>query len=122
MPTPRSFYVVLVTCASLEEARKIATAVVEERLAACVNIHTAPVESIYRWQGKLETAREFLLLIKTTKQQLSRLRGEVQKLHSYQTPEFLVLPVHSGSRAYLDWLAASASELKRKAKPGRGPR
>lgn len=101
------FRLVLVTCASLGEARKIAHFMVEKRLAACVNIHSAKVESIYRWKGKVESAREHLLLIKTTARRLKTLEREVLRLHSYDTPEFLVLPVSSGSRGYLRWLGAS---------------
>jgi periplasmic divalent cation tolerance protein len=105
---PTQFRLVLVTCASLPEARKISRAIVQKRLAACVNIHTAPVESIYRWKGKVETAREHLLLIKTTTRRLKALEREVLCLHSYDTPEFLALPISSGSRAYLRWLVSNA--------------
>ena len=102
MPTP--YRLVLVTCSSLSEARKVARAVVEKQLAACVNIHTARVESIYRWKGKVETAREHLLLIKTTAHRLKALEREVRRLHSYDTPEFIALPISAGSLAYLRWL------------------
>ena len=101
------FRLVLVTCASLFEARKISRAIVQKRLASCVNIHTAPVESIYRWKGKVETAREHLLLIKTTTRRLKALEREVLRLHSYDTPEFIALPIASGSRGYLKWLASN---------------
>jgi periplasmic divalent cation tolerance protein len=107
MPRPAQFRLVLVTCSSLPDARRIARAVVQKHLAPCVNIHTSPVESIYTWKGKLETAREHLLLIKTTARRLKSLEREVLRLHSYETPEFLVLPVSTGSRAYLSWLAQS---------------
>ena len=100
------FRIVLVTCASLVEARKISRAVVEQRLAACVNIHSTKVESIYQWKGKVETGREHLLLIKTTRRRLKALEREVLRLHSYETPEFIVLPIASGSRAYVKWLAS----------------
>ncbi len=100
------FRLVLVTCASLGEARKIARSVVEKHLAACVNVHSVPVESIYRWKGKVETAREHLLLIKTTTRRLKALEREVLRLHSYETPEFLVFRISSGSRVYLKWLGA----------------
>ena len=102
---PRPFRLALVTCPSLGEARKIARAVVGKHLAACVNIHSAKVESIYHWKGKVETAREHLLLIKTTARRIKALEREVLRLHSYETPEFLVLPISSGSHAYLRWLA-----------------
>ena len=104
---PTRFRLVLVTCSSLREARKISRAVVEKHLAACVNIHSAKLESIYRWKGKVETAREHLLLIKTTARRVKALEREVLRLHSYESPEFLVLQISSGSRAYLRWLASS---------------
>jgi len=92
--------VVLVTCGSLPEARKIAKAVVGKRLAACVNVVSAPVESVYRWKGKVETANEFLLVIKTTARRLKDLEKEIVKAHSYEVPEFLVLGVEGGSKNY----------------------
>jgi periplasmic divalent cation tolerance protein len=104
--------VVLVTCGSLAEGRKIARAVVLKRLAACVNLISAPVESIYRWKGKVEQARESLLIIKTTAQRLKELQKEILRLHSYEVPEFLVLRVDSGSRAYLAWLARESEAKK----------
>ena len=100
--------VVLVTCGSLAEGRKIAKAVVTKRLAACVNVVSAPVESIYRWKAKIESAKEFLLIIKTTARRLKDLEKEIMRLHSYDVPEFLVLGVDGGSRAYLEWLSENA--------------
>ena len=97
--------VVLVTCGSLAEARKIAKIVVEKGLAACVNVISAPVESVYRWKGKVETAKEFLLIMKTTRRRLKGLEKEIARVHSYDVPEFLVLGVTGGSRNYLSWLA-----------------
>ncbi len=105
MPRATPFRLVLVTCGSLPEARKIAHAVVEKHFAACVSIVTAPVESLYTWKGKLVRSREHLLLIKTTARRLKALEREVLRLHSYDTPEFLVLPIAAGSGAYLRWLA-----------------
>jgi periplasmic divalent cation tolerance protein len=102
---PSGFVVVLVTCSSRREAARIANAVVARRLAACVNIVSAPVDSVYRWKGKLEKAREFLLLIKTSRRRLAALRREVEKLHSYDAPEFIALPIAAGSPKYLAWLA-----------------
>jgi periplasmic divalent cation tolerance protein len=99
--------VVLVTCASAAEARRIAKTVVEERLAACVNVLPGAVTSIYRWKGKVETARERLLLIKTSRKRLAKLHAAVERLHSYEVPEFIALPIVQGSRAYLNWLAES---------------
>jgi periplasmic divalent cation tolerance protein len=101
------FQVVLVTCATLEEARKIARGVVENHLAACVNIVTHAVESFYTWEGKLENSSEYLLMIKTTEERLEELQKEILRLHSYDTPEFVVLPIVAGSEDYLKWLAGS---------------
>lgn len=99
--------VVLVTCGSRKESRKIARALVKRRLAACVNEIAAPVRSVYRWKGKVETAEEFLLLIKTTKRRFAGLRAAILELHGYDVPEIIALPVVEGSRAYLDWIAES---------------
>ena len=99
--------VVLVTCGSMKEARKIARGVVGKRLAACVNIATAPVESVYRWKGKVETAKEFLLVMKTTASRLNALEKEVKRLHSYDVPEFVVLEIAAGSKEYLRWVEQS---------------
>jgi periplasmic divalent cation tolerance protein len=101
------FRVVLVTCGSLKEARHIARHVVVKRLAACVNVVRSPVESFYTWKGKLETAREHLLVMKTTRKRLAELEREVHRLHSYELPEFIVLPIIAGSRKYLSWLDES---------------
>jgi len=100
--------IVLVTCGSTAEARRIARSVVEKRLAACVNVFPGRVESVYRWKGKVETARERLVLIKTTAGRLARLEREVKRLHSYEVPEFVVLPVESGSREYLAWVVENS--------------
>ena len=99
--------IVFVTCGSLREARKIASAVVASRLAACVNINSAPVQSIYRWKGRVEVTKEFLLIIKTTVSRLKQLEKNIKGLHSYDVPEFLVIKVESGSAEYLAWLAAN---------------
>jgi periplasmic divalent cation tolerance protein len=101
------FRVVLVTCGSLAEGRKIARSVVEKKLAACVNISCAAVESIYRWKGKIESGQEYLLIMKTTVRRLQELEREVKRMHSYETPEFVVLDVKDGSKAYLEWIAES---------------
>jgi periplasmic divalent cation tolerance protein len=96
--------VVLVTCANVAEARSIARAAIEARLAACVNILPGAVTSIYRWNGKVETAKERLMLIKTSRRRLGKLQGLVDSLHSYDVPEFIALPISAGSRKYLAWL------------------
>jgi periplasmic divalent cation tolerance protein len=101
------FVVVLVTCANLREAQRIADAAVAQRLAACANLLTAPVRSTYRWKGKVEQATEVLLLIKTSQHKLDALQALVKALHSYEVPEFIALPIVSGSAAYLIWLEDS---------------
>jgi len=104
----RQYRLVLVTCGSIAEARRIGRTVVEKRLAACANI-VPSVESIYRWKGRVERAREVLVIIKTNANRLPELEREVKRLHSYDVPEFLVLPIVAGSRNYLAWLQESAA-------------
>ena len=96
--------VVLLTCATEEEASRIARALVEQRLAACVNIVDAPVRSVYRWKGRVERAEEHLLLVKTKRGRLKALEAAVKRLHSYQVPEIIAMPIAEGSRTYLAWL------------------
>lgn len=97
--------IAITTVASREEGERIAQAIVEERLAACVNI-VDNVRSIYRWQDAVESAAESLLLIKTDQQHIDPLRQRLTELHSYELPEFLVLGIAGGSAAYLDWIKA----------------
>ena len=104
MKSNNHFRLVLVTCANQIQAKLIARSVVEKRLAACVNILRIPIESHYRWKGKVEKARELLLLVKTTAGKLRALEREVKRLHSYDTPEFIALPIVAGSEPYLAWL------------------
>jgi len=99
--------VVLVTCGSAQEARRIARAVVGQELAACVNILDARVQSIYRWKGRVESAREFLLVMKTSRRRLAALQKKIEELHSYDVPEIIALPIVAGSRKYLAWIADS---------------
>lgn len=100
--------IVLTTTGSQEEGRKIAQALVYRRLAACVNI-VPQIESVYRWQGKVETAKEWLLLIKTEADLFERVRDAVKELHSYDLPEFVMLEVAAGSQEYLSWIAENVS-------------
>jgi periplasmic divalent cation tolerance protein len=97
-------FVVLVTCSTAAEAHRIARAVVDARLAACVNLLPGAVESIYWWKGRVESARERLLLIKTSRKCLAKLREVVERAHSYDVPEFIALPIAAGSPAYLAWI------------------
>ena len=98
--------IVLSTAGSEEEAQKIARHLVEHQLAACVNV-VPRVESIYRWQGKVESSQEWLLLVKTSAEYFSRVRDAIRELHSYDLPECIVIPIEDGSSEYLDWLAKS---------------
>jgi len=98
--------IVLTTAGSQEEARKIARALVERKLAACVNIGPQ-VESIYRWQGKVESAAEWLLIIKTRAEVFERVRDSIRELHSYELPECVMLEVSGGSEDYLTWIGES---------------
>jgi periplasmic divalent cation tolerance protein len=98
--------IVLTTAGSQVEARKIAHALVERRLAACVNI-VPRIESVYRWQDKVESAEEWLLLIKTRAQVFERVREAIKELHPYELPECIMLEIAAGDKAYLDWLAKS---------------
>ena len=97
------FIVVFVTCGSEEEALKIAHSLVEERLAACVNL-VSPVRSIYRWEGKIWDEKEWILIIKTQKERFEELERKVKSLHSYSVPEIIGLPIVEGSSSYLQWL------------------
>ena len=111
MGRARQFRVVLVTCGSLAEGRKIAKRVVEKKLAACVNISSSAVESIYRWKSRIERGREYLLIMKTTAKRLKELEREVKRVHSYDVPEFIVLRVVAGSADYLAWIRASTAPM-----------
>jgi periplasmic divalent cation tolerance protein len=100
--------IVLTTAGSQDEARKIAHALVERKLAACVNI-VPQIESVYRWQGKVETAAEWLLIIKTSAAAFERVRDAVCELHSYELPECLLLEISDGSPEYLTWIRDNVS-------------
>lgn len=102
--------IVLVTCPSVALAKKIARAVVQKRLAACVNVVRSPVESFFTWEGKLESAREHLLIIKTAANRLAQLEMEVKRLHPYDVPEFLALPISEGSADYFSWLTRATAD------------
>lgn len=103
------FIVVYVTVGSSSEGERLARALVEERLAACVNRIRA-VQSVYRWQGRVEQSEEELLIIKTKRELFDRLRRRVEELHSYSVPEVIALPIVDGSPAYLQWLGEQVSE------------
>ena len=97
---------VLTTAGSEEQATKIARELIERRLAACVNI-SSQINAIYRWQGKIEEAREYLLIIKSDKKLFPEISAAIGHLHSYEVPECLAIPVCEGSVAYLNWMQES---------------
>lgn len=95
--------VVLSTCASREEADRIAYQLVDQHLAACVSV-VAGVGSVYRWQGAVERAEEVLLIVKSSRALFDQLRARIEQLHSYSTPEIVALPIVDGAEGYLDWM------------------
>lgn len=95
--------IILSTCGDRAEADRISRSLVESELAACVNL-VPGVQSVYRWQGKVESASEILLLIKTSSERVKEVEKAILELHSYAVPEFLVLEVQGGSEAYVGWL------------------
>ena len=97
---------ILSTTDTLESAQKISTALVEAREAACVNI-VSGIRSIYRWEGKICDEGEFLLLIKSSADKFEAVRNRVRRLHSYQVPEIIALPISAGDPDYLAWLRSS---------------
>jgi periplasmic divalent cation tolerance protein len=112
----RRFYmtdkrIVLTTAGSQEEAGKIAHQLVERSLAACVNI-VPQIKSVYRWQGKVEEAQEWLLVIKTTATAFGQVRQAIAELHSYELPECICLTIEDGSASYLQWVAECVSAEK----------
>jgi len=100
--------VVFTTCGSEDEARKLATILIEKHMAACVNI-SAPVTSVYRWKGAVEQSQEFLLMIKSRRERFEELRVMLESAHSYELPEVLALPVVDGSPNYLAWVEAETA-------------
>lgn len=104
---PSSFVIVLCTFPAEGDAAALARTLVDERLAACVNVLPA-MQSIYRWEGAVEEAAERQLVIKTTAARVEALQARLHALHPYDVPEFLVLPVTGGSEGYLRWLSSSA--------------
>jgi periplasmic divalent cation tolerance protein len=96
---------VITTTDSREDAQQIATALVERRLAACVQV-IGPINSTYRWEGQIETGEEWLCLIKTQQGRYAELEAAIKALHSYDVPEILAMPVVAGNAGYLDWLIA----------------
>lgn len=106
----------LVTAADEAQAAAIARALIEERLAACVNL-IPNIRSIYRWREAVEDDREWLLLIKTTAAQYKKLEQRILEMHSYETPEVIELAIVGGSAPYLRWLCETAAPVKLSRRP-----
>ncbi len=100
------FIIVIVTVSSKKEAESIAQTLLQEKLIACANI-VGPVSSHFHWEGKVEVAEEFLVLLKSRMDLFDALSARVKGLHSYEVPEILAIPVVAGSKAYLDWIGVS---------------
>ena len=100
----QDFVQIVTTTGKQEEARRIANALVQQRLAGCVQI-VGPIESLFRWEGKIETATEWQCWIKTRSSLYEAVEQTIRKLHPYEVPEILALPVLQGSETYLQWLA-----------------
>lgn len=99
------FSVVYTTTGTMDEAKNIARALVEERLAACVNLH--PIHSVYRWQGEVEESEEIALSIKTTSDKIEQIKRRVKELHSYEVPALIAYPIERGLQEYLEWIRES---------------
>ncbi len=109
MKKAAQFSIVLVTAPDKRAARGLAQAALEERLAACANLLPG-LESHYWWRGKMERSAEVLIIFKTTRRRLAALEKLILQKHPYDTPEFVVVPIHAGAGRYLDWLAGSVRE------------
>ena len=101
-----TYIVLFITTDTAEEARKIAEVLLEQKKAACVNIIPG-VNSLFRWEGKVDSARENLLVVKTKASLLSEVINLVKKVHSYDVPEIIALPIIGGNKDYLDWIGKS---------------
>lgn len=100
------YIVIFVTASNKREAQKIAAGLIKQRLAACVNI-VDKVDSVFFWEGKIQKAKESLLIIKSKKEKMSKVVKLVKSLHSYKVPEIIALPVIAGDKPYLRWIDAA---------------
>ena len=106
---PTSALLILCNCPSRESAEKIATTLLEERLAACISI-SSPITSFYEWQGKLQKEEEVVLMIKSTQQRYPALESHLKSKHPYELPEIIAVSVEQGLPAYLNWLTECTKE------------
>jgi len=100
----KNYILIMVTCASRKEARKISGNLLKKRLIACAGI-LPNIESRFWWRGKLDSAVEFLVIMKTVKSNFKKIEAEIKRIHSYEVPEIIALPIIAGSRDYLDWIS-----------------
>ena len=100
----KNYILVIVTCVSKEEARKISETLLRKRLVACVSI-LPNIESRFWWKGKLNSAAELLITMKTVRSNFKKIEAEIKSLHSYEVPQIIAVPIVLGSRDYLDWIS-----------------
>ena len=97
------YTLIMVTASSREEAEKIATTLLERKLIACANI-LGPVSSRFWWQGKIDSAEEYMIFMKTKRELFDQVADNVKQLHSYEVPEIIALPIVEGAKPYLEWI------------------
>jgi len=107
---PQEYQIIMNTCSDKDTATTIANTLIDEELAACVNI-VPGLTSIYRWKGQRETGTEVLLLIKTRPELYSQVESRIVSLHSYELPEIISVPIEHGLKAYLDWIDTSTGKI-----------
>ena len=105
----RDFIQVTTTASTKDQAAKIATALLERRLAACVQV-VGPIESHYWWNGKIEQSNEWLCIIKTIRERYPAVESTIRTNHSYEIPEIVACPIEGGSEPYLEWLRSETAE------------
>ncbi|MDP3790795.1 MAG: divalent-cation tolerance protein CutA [Candidatus Omnitrophota bacterium] len=99
-----SFISITVSCASRQEARKIVNRLLAKKLVACANI-VSGIESKFWWKAKIDSAKEVLIVMKTRRSNFKKIETEVKKMHSYEVPEIIAIPIIAGSKDYLDWIS-----------------
>jgi periplasmic divalent cation tolerance protein len=100
------FIVIFITAANKKEAGKISEGLIKKRLAACVNT-LGGIKSLFRWKGKIDEAKEVLLMVKSKKTNFQKIAGFVKSVHSYQVPEIIAIPIIAGNKPYLEWINAA---------------
>ncbi len=107
--TNDAYQIILTTCSSAEQAQRIASSLVEDALAACVNI-VAGMQSVYQWQGSLHSDAEHLLLIKSRVERFDEIAQRIKTLHNYELPEIIAVSIVAGSQDYLAWLSDATKQ------------